>query len=246
MIDALKRAAEARRRPRRPTLSELATEFGTDKFGEIHRYTPHYERQLGSLRDEEFVLLEIGIGGYNREQDGGASLRMWKSFFPKATIVGLDIEEKEFVREPRIIPYQGSQDDPDVFARIFAEVGVPLVVIDDGSHRVQHVLDSFRIVFPQLPDGAIYAIEDIQTSYWPDWGGSEDLSSTETSMALVKRLLDGLNHEEFLSPAYEPTYTDRNVVALHAYHNLVLIEKGENAEGSLKRAANRTWYARNT
>ncbi len=237
--------AELRRRRRAAmSLSELAVEFGTDKFSEIHRYTPHYERHLAHLRDEEFVLLELGIGGYRRERDGGASLRMWKHFFPKATIVGLDIEDKRFVRAPRIVPFQGSQDDPDVIARIFDEVGVPKVVIDDGSHQVRHVLESFRIIFPQLPDDAIYAIEDIQSSYWPDWGGSEDLLSTETSMALVKRLLDGLNHEEFLSATYEPTYTDRHVVGLHAYHNLVVIEKGTNDEGSLKRAANRSWYER--
>ena len=64
-------------------------------------------------------------------------------------------------------------------------------------------------------------------------------------MAMVRRLLDGLNHEEFLEPGYEPSYTDQHVVAVHCYHNLVLIEKGENREGTNKRIANRRWYREN-
>jgi len=86
-------------------------------------------------------------------------------------------------------------------------------------------------------------IEDIQTSYWPQWGGSLDPDAPGTSMALVRRLLDGLNHEEFLDPDYQPSYTDRHVVAVHCYHNLVVIQKGDNREGSNKRAANKKWYA---
>ena len=65
-------------------------------------------------------------------------------------------------------------------------------------------------------------------------------------MAMVKRLVDGLNFEEFLDETYEPTYTDLNVRAVHCYDNLVVIEKGDNREGSNKRQTNRTWYAENT
>jgi hypothetical protein len=64
-------------------------------------------------------------------------------------------------------------------------------------------------------------------------------------MALVRRLLDGLNYEERLEPDYEATYTDRHVVAVHCYHNLVVIVKGENLEGSNKRGANAKWYREN-
>ena len=48
------------------------------------------------------LVLELGIGGYARERQGGASLKMWKWFFPRAQIVGVDIEDKSFVDEPRI------------------------------------------------------------------------------------------------------------------------------------------------
>ena len=72
-----------------PTLTEIAARLRTDKWGG-HFYTPHYERHLGHLRRREFTLLEIGIGGYDRKR-GGASLKMWKRFFRRAQIVGLEI-----------------------------------------------------------------------------------------------------------------------------------------------------------
>lgn len=224
------------------TLTALAQEFQTDKWSSYHRYTPHYARHLQHLRDEEMVLLEIGIGGYSREGQGGASLRMWKAFFPKARIVGLDIQDKSFVDEERIRSFQGSQVDPAVLDRILEEEGVPLVVIDDGSHRPEHIRTTFELLFPRLPAGAIYAIEDLQTSYWPDWGGSLDRDDMGTSMGLVKSLVDGLNYEEFIDDDYVPTYTDLNVVGVHCYHNLAFIEKGDNREGTLKRAANPKRY----
>ena len=50
-------------------------------------------------------------------------------------------------------------------------------------------------------------------------------------MALVKSLVDGLNYEEWLNEAV-PSYSDQHITAVHSYHNLVVIQKGVNAEGS--------------
>ena len=225
-------------------LTELAKHFRTDKWGN-HFYTPHYQHHFAHLRDQPIRLLEIGIGGYSREKAGGASLRMWKHFFPKAQIVGLDIEDKSFVEEDRIKAYQGDQSDPELLARINEESGPFDIIIDDGSHRVFHVLPSFEILFPLLVDGGTYVIEDIQSSYWPEWGGSEDLNATTTSMALAKRLTDSLNYEEFVDDNYEPTYLDRNVVAVHFYHNMVFVEKGVNNEGSKRRQILKARYGTN-
>ena len=84
-------------------------------------------------------------------------------------------------------------------------------------------------MFPLLAKGGMYAIEDTHTSYWPRFGGSIDLDDKSTTMALVKDLLDGLNHKEFgsLKPR---SYADAHVIAVHCYHNLVIIEKGDNNE----------------
>jgi hypothetical protein len=219
-----------------PSLTELAQETGTDKWGR-HFYTPHYQQHLEHLRHQEIVLLEIGIGGYSRDHKGGKSLRMWKNFFPKAQIIGLDIHDKSFVEEPRVTTYQGSQVDPAILEQIVADHGRPHVIIDDGSHRPEHIRETFRLLFPLLDDHGVYVIEDTQTSYWPLWGGSMDRQDPTTTMALVKDLVDGLNYEEFLDRDYQPTYNDRHITAVHAYHNLVFVQKGRNREGSKRRAA---------
>ena len=223
------------------SLSQLATKFRSDKWGK-HWYTQHYERHLGHLKNERFTLLEIGIGGYRNPRKGGASLRMWRAFFPHAQIIGLDLQDKSFLDGDRIRTVRGSQTDAELLRRIVEEAGGVRVVIDDGSHRPEHVRASFAALFPLLADDGVYAIEDTQTSYWPEFGGSDDLANPSTTMALVKELLDGLNHEEFVEESYRPSYTDLHVVAVHAYHNLVIIEKGNNVEGTNRRSILRARY----
>lgn len=239
--EAEERQPTRRQRLRQMSLTELALEFKTDK-ATVHNYTRHYQRHLQHLKRERFTLLEIGIGGYRKKRKGGASLRMWKHFFPRAQIIGLDIQDKSFVERHRIKAYRGSQTDEELLKKIVADAGGIRVVIDDGSHRPEHVRETFRILFPLLADDGIYAIEDTQTSYWPEWGGSEDRNSPHTTMALVKDLVDGLNYEEYVDDHYAPSYTDRHVVGVHAYHNLVIIEKGTNAEGTRKRRLLRKRY----
>jgi len=211
------------------SLPGLAKHFGTDKWGR-HRYAQHYQTHLKPFRNEKLTLLELGIGGYRHEATGGASLRMWREFFPQAQIIGLDIYDKSFVNSDRILAYQGSQTDEELLHRIVDEHGPIKIIIDDGSHVSEHIRASFAILFPLLEDGGVYAIEDTQTSYWPRWGGALDLNDPSTTMALVKDLVDGLNYEEF-GDEQPRNYSDAHVVAVHCYHNLVILEKGTNREG---------------
>ena len=50
-------------------------------------------------------------------------------------------------------------------------------------------------------------------------------------MGFFKTLVDGLNYAEYDKENYEPSYYDKNIVAIHFYHNMVFIEKGPNREG---------------
>lgn len=218
-------------------LDALAQFFGSDK-NSSHYYTQHYDRHFQPFRNKCFNLLEIGIGGYENPWDGGHSLRMWKSYFPKANIYGLDIIDKSPHNEHRIKTYQGSQIDEELLKRITKETGGFDIIIDDGSHYNEHIIKTFQILFPLLNLNGIYAIEDLQTSYWEvdsngvEWGGSKNLDAPFTCMNFLKRLVDGLNHEEFTVDNYQPTYFDRHITSLHFYHNLAFVYKGANAEGS--------------
>ncbi|MBZ4319372.1 class I SAM-dependent methyltransferase [Streptomyces huiliensis] len=229
-VTALHQLAGALSRPER-SLDELAVRFGSDKWGG-HWYTPHYDRYFAPLRNDPVTLLEIGIGGYDAPDQGGASLRMWKHYFRRGTVYGLDIYEKHGIAEPRLHPLRGDQGDPAYLEGLAAETGPFDIVIDDGSHLNHHVLTSFGSLFRHLRPGGLYVIEDTQTAYWPGWGGNAaDLTDAGTSMGFVKTLLDGLNHQERPeTPGQEPSYTDRHIAAVHVHHNLVVIEKALNAE----------------
>lgn len=116
---------------------------------------------------------------------------------------------------------------------MISEIGPPDIIIDDGSHMNAHVITAFELLFPLLREGGIYAVEDLQTSYWPSFGGAiRPDEGPQTSMRFFRGLIDGLNHSEYLIPGYEPTTYDRHIVAMHFYHNLMFIHKGRNDEGS--------------
>ena len=220
----------------RNSLSKLAVGFGTDKENG-HYYARHYQRHFESLRQEKLNVLEIGIGGYQNPKDGGQSLRMWKAYFPKSNILGIDIYDKSYHDENRIKTFIGSQVDEDFLRRVAAEIGTIDIIIDDGSHYNDHVIKTFKILFPLLNPNGIYVVEDLQTSYWDEvigehWGGSSDLMASHTSMNFFKSLVDGLNYEEFTFDEYTPTYFDRHIISMHFYHNLLFIYKGQNNEGS--------------
>lgn len=197
-----------------------------------HLYTPHYQRHFEHIRRELLTVMEIGIGGWGDPRNGGESLRMWKAYFPKAHIVGIDIDDKSTHNENRITTFQGSQDDEEFLRSVIKRVGRPDIIIDDGSHHTHHVIAAFEILFPMLADDGIYAIEDLQTSYWEssdkeNWNGSSDLNASHTSMNYLKSLIDGLNYAEFI-PDIDPNYFDKHIVGMHFYHNLCFIEKGLN------------------
>lgn len=232
-----------------PSLIELAIKHGTDKHGQPahatadpngavipgHKYAGHYDHHFSRFRQlDNITILEIGVGGYDDPSKGGESLRMWKEYFPKAHIVGLDYYDKTPLQEDRIRIYQGSQDDPALLQRMHEEQGGFDIIIDDGSHCNEHVIASFNILFPLLKMGGIYAIEDLQTSYWKHTfgGSSTELSSRSTSMGFLKSLADGLNHAELDLPGYQATYFDKHITSLHFYHNLAFVYKGDNEEES--------------
>lgn len=209
-------------------LKALATVYGTDKW-RGHRYAEHYEKHFGPLRYKRLNILEIGIGGYEDPELGGNSLRMWRTYFPKSRIYGIDIYEKSLHNERRIKTFKGSQVDENFLDQMIRTIGRVDVIIDDGSHENEHVLFSFKHLFPLLSEKGIYVIEDTQSSYWPGYGGSsDDLTRQDTTMGFLKGLADGLNYVEFKNEKYECSYYDTHIVAMHFYHNIVFIQKGLN------------------
>jgi len=206
-------------------LKKLAVINKTDKVNQ-HDYTTQYEKHFLKLRKKKLNILEIGVGGYEDSVSGGNSLRMWKHYFPNSTIYAIDIYDKSLLQEKRIRIFKGSQADGEFLNDIFKKIGSLDIIIDDGSHINEHIIASFKILFPLLNSGGIYVVEDIQTSYWPDYGGdSKNLNNSSTAINFFRSLIDCLNHEEFMLQEHKPSYFDKNISALHFYHNLIFIYK---------------------
>jgi demethylmacrocin O-methyltransferase len=209
-------------------LTLLGILMGTDKAWWGHYYTPHYAVHFRKFKYKKINLLEIGVGGHDDPNKGGNSLRMWKYYFPFGRIFGIDIFDKSAIEEWRIKTFKGSQIDEAFLQKTINTIGGVDIIVDDGSHINEHVVKSFKLLFPLLKDGGIYVIEDVQTAYWPDYGGG----GGDSSVSFFKSLTDGLNYREYLMPDYEPSYFDRKITAMHFYHNLIFIKKGNNDEES--------------
>ena len=213
-------------------LNKLANLYGTDKGG-FHFYTEHYQTHFRRFKYKRIKLLEIGVGGYENPNEGGNSLRMWKKYFPFGMIFSIDIYDKTPLQENRIKIFQGSQVDKEFLQGVMDKIGGLDIIIDDASHRNEHVIKTFEILFPYLRDGGIYVVEDTETSYRDEMGGdSQELSNPKTTMNFFKSFPDRINHLEFeISTSQKKDY-DQNIYSVHFYHNLIIIYKKRNLEKS--------------
>ena len=228
-----------------PSLTELLSKRRT-KWNAAS-YAARYERYFAEIRDRPLKILEIGIGGYDNPREGGDSLRAWKAYFPHAQIFGIDIVDKTALEEPRIKTFRGSQDNPEFLASVVKETGPLDIIIDDGSHRNDHVIASFKLLFPHLrDDGGIYVVEDTHFAYvpsiphwqklvggsslpsWAQYGGSLDLYDRRTMIGFFKRLADCVSYQDFFHPGYKPNYFDLHLVGVHFYRNQIFLLKGDN------------------
>jgi len=144
---------------------ELASVFlATRGLHKWLHYLPIYEKTLSPLRGKDIRFLEIGVAS-------GGSLSAWGQYFgPQATIVGIDVDPAcgryEDAARRRFVRI-GKQQDPAFLHSLVAEFGPFDAIVDDGSHRASHMIDSFRHLFVSgLVPGGAYIVEDVHTNYW--------------------------------------------------------------------------------
>jgi hypothetical protein len=175
------------------------------------------------------LVLEIGVGGYESERAGG-SLRVWRDYFLRSRIVGVDLHPKQVQLGRRVAFRQADQSSSVELLAVVEEFGVPDIVIDDGSHIGPHVWASFDALFPLMPPGALYAIEDLHTSYWPDYLGGVP-APHDSAIALVQSLVGD-------AQAFDPTFRRwphherppvprHGVRAAHIYPGLAIVERAD-------------------
>lgn len=148
-------------------LCNLAQKYGCDKVSSIfHDYTPFYDDLL-KYRQVNRVL-EIGIGTMNamkhlKTYEPGASLRMWRDYFPSAEIWGLDNDASVMFEEDRIHTMVCDQSSEWSLKGIADKLGGKFdFILDDGSHQMPHQALTANTLIPMLlsPTG-VYVIEDV-------------------------------------------------------------------------------------
>jgi hypothetical protein len=200
-------------------LSQIAQRHDTDKGLQHHCYTPVYDKYFNQFIGKGITFLEIGVGGYEYKNRGGGSLNMWAEYFENAKIIGVDLYDKsEIKKDSRVEIHKFSQDDGMAFFNLFQQ-GIPNVVVDDASHINELTIQSFKVIFPYLKDGAIYVIEDAHTSYWNEnFRGTDDLESKETVIGFFRHQLHSLQVESGLPNIY-------GIKSIHFYPKQIFIFK---------------------
>jgi SAM-dependent methyltransferase len=138
--------------------------YDTDKI--TNRYLEYYDPILAPLVQQPITLLELGV-------HNGGSLALWRDYFPRASIVGIDLKlPVDFVPGERIQLFQGSQADPEFLTSV-ADRTAPHgfdIIIDDASHMAWLTRPGFWHLFDRhLKPGGLYVVEDWGTGYWSDW-----------------------------------------------------------------------------
>jgi hypothetical protein len=205
-------------------LEKLGVKYAPTK--QQHDYLVYYWLHFRDIRDQVRNVLEIGV-------QTDRSMRMWEEFFPNATIHGIDIDPqcKQFEGNRRRV-HIGDQGDAAFLRRVVAHADAPFdIVIDDGSHRVEHQLTSFEVLFPALSEHGIYVVEDT--------GGVV----ADYNLRTVNALKTLVNHIMYWPAALDPgdwpklttfpegaTWIDRHVIGIAFYRYIVFILRGRNPD----------------
>ncbi len=157
-------------------LSLLGEKYGTDKVS--HGFCEVYHELFKDKREEVKNVLEIGVFF-------GASIKMWKDYFPNAIIHGIDTFEgiqgngdkfndagrftyeisdnEELKNRIKLFCFnQSNEHDLISFCNLNEEKYD--IIIDDGSHLMRDQQITLKYLFPLVKQGGYYIIEDLHSS----------------------------------------------------------------------------------
>jgi hypothetical protein len=197
----------------------------------IHKWVHYfdiYHRHFSRFRHQPVTVVEFGVFH-------GGSLQMWRHYFgPEARIIGIDFNPAcRSLEEDQIEIHIGNQEDEAFLTRLCSEIGQFHILIDDGGHTMGQQITTFEMMFPALAADGAYLVEDLHTSYWPEYGGgysrptSRAFKGPRTFVEYSKNLIDALHAwhapDQDLLPVSDFT---RSAVSMHYYDSVLVIEKG--------------------
>lgn len=165
-------------------INSLCDKYHTDKGGfdpqdktyswGSHNYAYFYDDLFSQNRPYVRNLFEFGLGTNNVQYTDnmgangspGASLRLWKDYFPLANIYGADIDTGVLFNEERINTHYVDQLNPSSFIDLWGKFNDTQfdIIIDGGLHTFEAGICTFENSFEKLKQGGIYIIEDVRNS----------------------------------------------------------------------------------
>ncbi|MCB1213062.1 MAG: class I SAM-dependent methyltransferase [Chlamydiia bacterium] len=216
-------------------MDQLALEAGTDKSSAFHNYTRIYSKYFDPIRNEPLKFLEIGI--YR-----GNSVKMWEKYFPNAELHFIDIDFKQIKYHSTRSHYHFvNQNDLSGQEALAQSLGGNFdIIIDDGGHRMNEQITSFKALFPHVKSGGMYIIEDLHTSYWKSHGGygntNNPKSGPDTCVTCLQNLVDDVNYYAAVNRCADPdkispelrnslNYHQEHIEAIFFYNSICIILK---------------------
>ena len=168
-------------------LALLCDFYGTDK-GESkeighpynwvsHSYADYYSRMFSHCRNGVRKVFECGIGTNNpnlassmgSNAKPGASLRVWRDYFPNSLVFGADIDQEILFEEDRIKTFYIDQCNPQSIQNFWKLAAADDFdfMIDDGLHTFEAGSTLFRYSIDRLSPNGIYVIEDVSMKNLP-------------------------------------------------------------------------------
>lgn len=170
-------------KPSSNLFAQLCDRYGSDKGSlqktghvfdwPVHSYGDFYAGLFSHCRFHVRRVFECGIGTTNAALPSnmgpggrpGASLRVWRDYFPNATVIGVDIDRDILFQEERIKTCYMDQTEPGSIAAVWQEAGGDFdLMVDDGLHRFEAGRCLFEHAIGQLTPHGVYIIEDVKVS----------------------------------------------------------------------------------
>lgn len=118
-----------------------------------HTYSVVYDRLFYQYKEKEVDFLEIGL-------NYGGNIEICLEYFSNINHYGIDINDSVKIDKSKFTFYHGSFDKPEIVNEVCKRKYD--IILEDGSHSLEHQIKSIQIYLPQLKDGGIMIIEDIQ------------------------------------------------------------------------------------
>ena len=121
--------------------------------------------------------------------------------------------------------YLGDQSDAEFLQRFITEThGGFDIIIDDGSHVPKHQIISFENLWPSVKPGGLYAIEDIETSFWSNKSTvyGYRLYNQTNVVKYFKGVIDAVNRE------FKRGHSDLTDKKPEIYSDISSIQFGQN------------------